>query len=75
MKKRYEGVLRELAFWPTLGFTFQVGKKHTRLLLEHEGKKEFVLFGSSSSDFRAELNRISDVRHAAKRLGAIRLDK
>lgn len=75
MRKAYECLYRELAFWPDLRFVFQKGKKHTRLFLEYEGKKEFVLMGSSSSDYRADLNRIRDIRHAAKRLGAVRLDQ
>lgn len=74
MKKCYEVVIRELGQWPGLRFVFQKGKKHTRLFLEYEGKKEFVLMGSSSSDYRADLNRIRDIRHAAKRLGAKRID-
>lgn len=74
MSKRYETAYRELAKWPGLRFVFQRGKKHTRLFLEYEGKKEFVLMGSSSSDHRADLNRIRDIRHVAQRLGAKRID-
>jgi hypothetical protein len=75
MRKVYESAYQELDFWPGLRFVFHQGKKHTRLFLEYEGKKEFVLLGTSSSDRRADLNRIRDIRHAAKRLGAVRLDK
>jgi hypothetical protein len=74
VKKAYETAYRELGFWPGLKFVFQRGKKHTRLFLEYEGKKAFVLISSSSSDYRANLNRIRDIRHAAKSLGAVRLD-
>jgi hypothetical protein len=75
MRKVYESAYRELAFWPDLSFVIERGKKHTRLFLEYEGKKEFILMGTSSSDRRADLNRIRDIRHAAKRLGAVRSDQ
>ena len=71
------GVITEKTFLPMLeavleptGATYRIeyGKKHNRLHLTLDGKTQFVTISSSTSDRRALLNRLRDVKHVLRAL-------
>lgn len=68
MQKRYEEIEREL---DRLGVQYEMEKtsKHTKLHLFHAGKKRMVILSTSTSDHRANKNRIRDIRRTLSDMG------
>lgn len=67
---------RELSHWPGVGFRFETGGKHPRLVLSFGRGERFVVYPASPSDSRRGVRAfITDVRCELKLLGAQRTEK
>jgi hypothetical protein len=62
-KDMWEAIHKEVA--PTgATFTFEPTSKHIKVRLYYKGGSKLVIMSATTSDWRAEKNRIRDVRHA-----------
>jgi hypothetical protein len=65
----------ELAEWPGVEARREHASKHMRLVLSYGGKERFVIYPSTPSDHRGQLNKIRDIRKELTALGATRNER
>lgn len=64
-------LMRELSRWRgVIGHRVEHGGKHTRLVVETAKGSRFVTMSLTASDHRAMKNKVRDLRHALRDLGA-----
>jgi hypothetical protein len=63
---------RELEHWPGVKGSFDMDRKHPRLVLEYDGTSRFYCFSNSLISRRGIHNAVSGVRKILRQLGATR---
>lgn len=70
-KTTHRELMRELGRWRgVIGHRIEQGGKHTRLVVETAKGRRFVTMSLTASDHRAIKNKVRDLRHALRDLGA-----
>lgn len=63
----------ELAKWKgVVGHHFESGGKHPRLVVETANGRRFLPFTTTATDPRGMKNKIRDLRHVLRELGAVK---
>jgi len=65
---------RELSSWVGVTYEIEIGRTHDKIRLLHGDERQFVVVSKTASDYRADKNRIKDVRHTLASMGASRVD-
>lgn len=64
-----EAIERELQRWPGVSGSFERRKKHPAVVLSYGDRTASTTFPATSSDHRALLNKISDIRRTLRAWG------